>query len=98
MTQRSRHLVAVVIVTAALCADRAIAAAPALTPAVGQIASRWVDGLARKLGRTVSSVKLRQTLSETDRAAVCVAIVPVFPVGLHATPDAFQFRLPPPVL
>ncbi len=84
--------------TAALCADRAIAAAPALTPAVGQIAGRLVDGLARKLGRTVSGVKLRQTLSETHRPAVYVAIDPVAPIGLHATPLVYQFRLPPPVL
>jgi len=98
MTQRSRHLVAVVIVTAALCADRAIAAAPALTPAVGQIASRLVDGFARKLSRTVTGVKLRQNLSETHRPAIYVAIDPVAPVGLHATPSPFQFRLPPPLL
>jgi len=86
------------IVSAALCADRAIAAAPTLRPAVGDIASRFVDRLARNLGRTVTGVKLRQTRSDTHRPAVFVLAAPIAPIGVHATPSAFQFRLPPPVL
>lgn len=99
MNQRSRKIVAVMIVTAALCADRTFAAAPALRPAVGDIAGRFVDRLTRNLGRTVNrQVKLAQVRSQNDRPAVFVVAVPVLPVALHATASPFQFRLPPPVI
>ena len=98
MNHRSRKVMAVMIVTAALCADRAIAAAPQLRPAVGNIATRFVDRLARKLGRSVRTVKLPQTRSDNDRPAVFVAVDPVAPVGVHATDSPFQFRLPPPLI
>lgn len=87
---------AVMIVTAALCADRAVAAAPQLRPAVGNIATRFVDRLARKLGQTVTGVKFRPVRSENDRPAVFVSTDPAAPVGLHAEVSPFQFRLPPP--
>jgi hypothetical protein len=98
MNQRTRQVMAVMIVSAALCADRAIAAAPALRPAVGDIATRFVDRLARNLGRTVTGVKLRQTRSITDRPAVFVSVPPIKPTGLHAVASPFQFRLPPPLV
>jgi hypothetical protein len=91
-------MLAVVIVTAALCADHAVAAAPSLRPAVGEIASRFVDRLARKLGQSVVCVKLPQTRSENDRPAVFVVASPVVPTGIHAVLAPFQLRLPPPVL
>jgi hypothetical protein len=96
MKHRSQKVRAVVMVTAALCADRAVAAAPAAKPAVGQIASRLVSRLTRNLGRAVTSVKLHQDPSVHDRPVLLVAAEPIAPAAVHSLLSPFQFRLPPP--
>lgn len=94
----SRKLVAVMIVTAALCADRAIAAAPTFSPAVGQIASRLVDRLARKLSVSVARVKFDEVRSDAGQTAAFTPTEPIAPVGVHRVASPFQFRLPPPLV
>jgi hypothetical protein len=98
MKHRHQKLIAVVMVTAALCADSAVLAAPSIRPAVGQIASRFVDRLTRKLGHAVQGVKLHQDRSESDQPTTLVIAAPVDRPAAHQPVTPFQFRLPPPLI
>ena len=98
MNRNSRKILAVMIVTAALCADRALAAGPTIRPAVGNIASSFVGRLQRNLSRTVSQAKLRQVRSVSEPPTAVVVVAPVSPLGVYVVASPFQFRLPPPVL
>lgn len=97
MKHRHQKLMAVVMVTAALCADTAILAAPSVKPAMGQIAARFVDRLTRKLGHAVQGVKLHQDRSISDHPAMLLVAVPAEAPAVHQPVSPFQFRLPPPL-
>jgi hypothetical protein len=92
----TRQVLAVVAVTTALCADRAIPAAHASRTHVGEIAGRLVLRLARRFRRVVSAVaqwQERQRGMTQTRRPVLVP-VPSFVAPRPVSP--FQFRLPPP--
>jgi hypothetical protein len=98
MKHRHQKLMAVVMVTAALCADQAIAAAPSTRPAVGQIASRFVGRLTRNLGRAVQTVTLHRDRSENERPSVLMLAEPAEVLAVHTLLSPLQLRLPPPLI
>ena len=98
MKHRSQKLVAVVMVTAALCADRAIAAAPAARLESARPTASFITRLTRNLGRTVQAVKLHQDRSESERPTPLRALAPVELPPVHRPVSPFEFRLPPPLI
>jgi uncharacterized protein YggT (Ycf19 family) len=96
---KARHILAVVTVTAALCADQVVAAAPMSRPQVSDIAARLVERLSQPFRRVTPSVVRPFVRS---RFATAQSPVPVArPVAVFTQPitfSPFQFRLPPPSL
>ncbi|MGB7161184.1 MAG: hypothetical protein WBD40_24200 [Tepidisphaeraceae bacterium] len=98
--QRSRHVLAAVVVATALCADRATAAAPQARPQVGQIARNIASKLTVSFRRVVPTVRF----VENRREGTCDTIPrpPAeagSPTVWHASSASpFRFRLPPPTL
>ncbi|WP_428938037.1 hypothetical protein [Fontivita pretiosa] len=95
--KRSRQVLAIALLAAALCADRAVAAAPALRPRVTTVASRLVTRLSVSFSRVVPSVRF----FETRRLGI-VAESPRIEISdasechrLRLSP--LLLRLPPPV-
>lgn len=92
----------------ALCADRAVAAAPARraesTPAstgvAGGVAGQFVRRLTVGLGRAVSQVRLVQSRREGrgEVASVPLMARTVSPPVVRWTGSPFEFRLPPPTV
>jgi len=94
---RSRHVIAVTLVAAALCADRVAVAAPVLPVQHKTTATeRLVIRLTSSFRRVIPAVKVIVARCDgravefvpTSRAAIAVRPQPVSP---------FQFRLPPPL-
>lgn len=92
----TRQALAVMAVATALCADRALAAAPAARTHVAEMAGRLVMRIARRFRRVVAAVSERETrwcgIMPVRRRAL-------MPVPVYAAPrkiSPFQFRLPPP--
>src|SRR3954471_12239275 len=98
--KRTRHVLAVALVATALCADRAIAAAPTVRADMAATAAgRLVTRLSVRFRRVVPSVRLYQ--SRQDALKPAAAQTRIAPDFAPATPhqsllDPFQFRLPPP--
>jgi len=95
----TRQVLAVVAVTTALCADRAVQAAPAAarTQTI-ELAGRLVMHLAQRLRRVVASIRPWQ---ERLRGILQVRRPALAPVAVFVAPrpiSPFQFRLPPPTV
>jgi hypothetical protein len=95
----TRQVLAVVAVTTALCADRAVVeAAPVARTQTIELAGRLVMHLARRLRRVVAAIRpwqerLRGVL-QVRRSTRMPALAFVAPRLL----SPFQFRLPPPTV
>ena len=87
------------MVATALCADRAVSAAPEVR-AEGSVASRIVSRLTTGLRRAVASVRIFAERQETRSAPPLAASrIDTLPrVTVHPTFSESQFRLPPPTL
>ncbi|HEX4124113.1 MAG TPA: hypothetical protein VHY37_05245 [Tepidisphaeraceae bacterium] len=102
MGQRTRHILAVLAVSTALCADQAVIAAPTRPTAgqeLAQMAGRLVDQLSRSFRRvTLATWPTDMPRRWSERRAmpqpVCAASAVVL---AHTLISPFQFRLPPPV-
>lgn len=102
--RQARHVLMVALVATALCADRAVAAAPvgrtvartqASSSVAGLFAGKFVRRLSRTLRQALPSVRLVETLSGTRPLFLAASV----PQDLHIAPlrlTPFQFRLPPP--
>ena len=96
---RSRHILAVLAVTAALCADQLASAAPIPKTPVAEIAARLVVRLSESFPKTVSCdvrPEIRPQRFETPLAATPTPVAEA--IIAHQTTSPFQFRLPPPSL
>ena len=103
MTRATRQVLAVVAVTAALCADQVVAAAPASgaeARQVASLASRFVNRLSQSFRRTVVAELPRPVSEPVGRTRHLVQRLDstVRAPAAHPTLSPFQFRLPPPVL
>jgi len=98
MRSRSQKVLAVAFLATALCADRAITAAPAFEQetTTGTFAGRLVARLTVGLQRVVPYAKVYQSRrEETVREHAVVAPAPLAICPPIFSP--FQFRLPPPL-
>ena len=96
---KTRHILAIVAVTTALCADRAVSAAPVGRPQVAEMAARLVDRLSKPFRHSVASVvraPARQDYSHVLPARPQSTPAPM--LAVHCDLSPFQFRLPPPAL
>lgn len=96
---KARHILAVVAVATALCADQAVAAAPLPKPQMAEMAARLVERLSHPFRQTVPSVV--RPLNRTRAALIEPAAAPM-PVVVESIRNCefspFQFRLPPPII
>lgn len=97
--RKARHILAVVAVTTALCADQVVIAAPLPRPQVGEMAARVIERLAQPFRRTVPHAvhPIAQTHSavpQVDRKLDR----PIAVITLNCQLSPFQFRLPPPAI
>jgi predicted solute-binding protein len=99
---RSRKIIAVTLVAAALCADRAVSAAPALAnpirTEVANAAGKLVSRLSVSFRRVVPSVRVYETrhegMSATSEIATDIQSAPF--ADLRLSP--LLLHLPPPTL
>jgi hypothetical protein len=96
--RRARYLLVATLLLTAVCADRAVAAAPALRPEMGQLAERLVNRLSASFSRVVSGVRIVAERQHggafaADRSLPVSWIAPAHPQAV----SPFQFRLPPPI-
>jgi hypothetical protein len=102
MISGRRRILAVVVVTTALCADQAAIAAPAARPQpaeIGSIAQRFVGRLAENLRRVIPSNCWRAARCFGVESAQPFLWTPIAAAPAEHRPIApFQFRLPPPIL
>src|SRR3954452_24382182 len=103
MTRKTRTIVAVTLLAAALCADRTVASAAEssrVEAAGGPVARGFAQRLTVSLRRVVPAVRLHQSRQEGFAAVVWRGEFEGAQVlvsrGTQGTP--FQFRLPPPVV
>ena len=92
--RRTRHVIAVMVVATALCADRAVAAAPtahARTTTSKSLASR----ITTSFRQTLPSVRL-QPARTLETVAKYPLSVREEASGVRSDFSPFQFRLPPP--
>ena len=95
---RHQKIIAIVMLTTALAADRAAAAAPILRPQIADTARRVADHLSRSFQQVIPVTRMRE-LRLSRPAVILPAPRPVRQVHLHQTPDGeYRFRLPPPLL
>jgi hypothetical protein len=94
---RSRHILAVLAVTAALCADQLASATPVPKTPVIEIAARLVVRLSESFPKTVARdirPEIRPHCFEITPTATATPIAEA--IIAHQTASPFQFRLPPP--
>jgi hypothetical protein len=97
--KKTRQVIAIALVTAALCADRAAVAAPvAVSAPVARMAVNLANRLSCRLRAGVATVVLQRASlvapQATIRRADADRVIDVLPVEI----SPFQFRLPPPTL
>jgi hypothetical protein len=99
MRSRSQKVLAVAFLATALCADRAITAAPIFQSetTTGTLAGRLVSRLSVNLRRTIPAARVYQTRRE-GIAHQTATVTPTPVVFLPVRLSPFQFRLPPPSL
>ena len=92
MTHRTRHVIAVMVVATALCADRAVAAAPhaRATPS-RSLASRITTSFRQQVTRTYLAPTRTGEKVTSFRLPICDTAR-----GVRSDFSPFQFRLPPP--
>ncbi|HSZ59505.1 MAG TPA: hypothetical protein VK797_27925 [Tepidisphaeraceae bacterium] len=97
MKSRSRHILAVVAVMTALCADRAVSAAPVSRTPVAEMAARLVIRLSESFSRVApASICPELRLDLSGREGQAPAFVPQPSIVHHLSLSPFEFRLPPP--
>ncbi len=96
---KSRHILAVVAVTVALCADQLASAAPVPKTPVVEMAARLVIRLSESFPKSVARDVRPEIRTERFEAIATAIPAPVADVFVaHRDVSPFQFRLPPPAL
>ena len=97
--RKARYLLAATLLATALCADRAMAAAPTLRPEVVQLAERFVSRLSISFSRVVSGVRIFAERRHSEEFASVRSLPSTWVAPAHPQPILpFQFRLPPPTV
>ena len=94
--RRTKHVIAVMVVATALCADRAVAAAPQVRPQTsGGIARTFASKITSNLRHAVAQKQFEPARTmETIRPARL--LIREEASGVRSNFSPFQFRLPPP--
>lgn len=97
MNHRSRQVIAVTLVAAALCADRVVVAAPVLRVQHKTTATeRLVTRLTSSFRRVIPAARVIQV--RRDGLALLACSIAPEPVQISPPPmSPFEFRLPPPL-
>jgi hypothetical protein len=92
-------VVAVALVATALCADRTVAAAPAVRTPSASVAARLVSSLSVRFQRVMPGVKLYQPRAERFEATASPASAwdAIETLGYRRAVSPIEFSLPPPV-
>jgi len=90
-------MIAITLVAAALCADRAIVAAPMLRPQTTSIASRLVSRLSARFGRVTPAIRVYQNQNDAVIPAEKRIVVSDAPACFRMRLSPLLLRLPPPV-
>jgi hypothetical protein len=93
-----RNMIAITLVAASLCADRAVTAAPVLRPQMNGIASRLVSRLSAKFQRVVPTIRVYQ--NQTGHIVSAEKIYPITDTTacFRMRLSPMLLRLPPPVV
>src|SRR4051812_22467410 len=95
---RTRKILAITLVAAALCADHAVSAAPTLRPQVSSAAGRLVTRLSVSLRRVVPSVRFYETRRDGyASAAQGHESAPPLIASCSALLSPLLLHLPPPL-
>jgi hypothetical protein len=93
------YLVAAALLAVTFCADRAMAATPAIRPEVVQLAEKLVNRLSESFSRTASCITIfpqRRAIASVDSYR---PLLSGYSQPIIAQPiSPFQFRLPPPTV
>ena len=96
--RRTKHVIAVMVVATALCADRAATAAPQARPeATPSLARKIASRITRSFRQTVASVSMFRARTG-EKAQTFALLIRQAASGVRFEFSPFQFRLPPPVL
>ena len=96
---RSRHILAVLAVTVALCADQIASAAPLPKAPVVEIAVRLVIRLSESFPKSIArDVRPEIRPERFEAASTATPTFAADAVVAHREVSPFQFRLPPPSL
>jgi hypothetical protein len=94
--RRTRHVIAVMVVATALCADRAAQAAP-------EVRTQTTSGFARNFATKITTNLRRAVAQNALQPARTMETARTFPLvireeasGVRSEFSPFQFRLPPP--
>ena len=97
MRRRTRHVIAVMVVATALCADRTVSAAPVVRPQSQGLARTFASRLTTSLRRAIAPARVQSVRSVED-APICEQPIRDAASGFRSEFSPFQFRLPPPAL
>jgi hypothetical protein len=95
MRRRTRHVIAVMVVATALCADRSVSAAPVARPLSQGLARTFASKLTTSLRRAVATSRV-QVVRSVEAAPVFAPPIREAASGVRSQFSPFQFRLPPP--
>jgi hypothetical protein len=93
--RRTKHVIAVMVVATALCADRAVAAAPASSHARTATSKSLASRITTSFRQTLPSVRL-QPGRTMESAGNFPLPIRESASGVRSEFSPFQFRLPPP--
>ena len=95
--RRTKHVIAVMVVATALCADRSVSAAPIARPQSQGLARTFASKLTTSLRRAVAPLPL-QPARTAEGAPTSRLSIGETASGVRSQFSPFQFRLPPPTL
>jgi hypothetical protein len=96
---RSKHILAVMAVTVALCADQVVSATPLPRTPVAEMAARLVTRLSQSFARTAATdIRSEVRRRGSDTPSQTWEAIFNEPTVTHRAVTPFQFRLPPPSL
>ncbi len=95
--RRTKHVIAVMVVATALCADRSLSAAPQTVSQSSGLARTFATKLTSSLRRTVAPMKMLSARSDEKQRVLPLPIRDAAS-GVRVEMSPAQFRLPPPAL
>jgi hypothetical protein len=91
-----RNIIAITLVAAALCADRAVVAAPILRPQMTNVASRLVSRLSARFQRVTPAILIYQNQNDAIVSAEKHVLISDTTACFGTRLSPLLLRLPPP--